>query len=194
MVFWHLIHPEHRKIIKLLGEKREQGESVPSRYEVKLKNKSGEDVWVDFSACYLEYQGEPFILGTSFDITARKNAEEALRASESRYRKLTENARDTIWRTDTDGIVKYVNPTIFNLLGYKPAEAIGLKVDDYLDPDSLEKIKNKIISLAKEKSKDHFNIEAKYIHKSGALIDVDLMVTLITTRQTESVPPPPKTP
>jgi diguanylate cyclase (GGDEF)-like protein/PAS domain S-box-containing protein len=79
MDFWEVIHPSSREQVKKRGLARQRGESVPTRYEVKLLTKSGEERWVDFMAATIEFDGEPAVLGTAFDITERKQAEETIR-------------------------------------------------------------------------------------------------------------------
>ena len=52
---------------------------MPSRYEVKILTRSGEDDrWLDIAAALIEYNGCPAGLMTAFDITERKQAEAAL--------------------------------------------------------------------------------------------------------------------
>jgi PAS domain S-box-containing protein/diguanylate cyclase (GGDEF)-like protein len=79
MSFWDMIHPDFRDVVRERGMARQRGEQVPARYEVKLLTKSGEARWLDFMARNIEYEGQPAVLGTAFDITERKRAEEALR-------------------------------------------------------------------------------------------------------------------
>ncbi|MGB2695421.1 MAG: PAS domain S-box protein [Dehalococcoidia bacterium] len=79
MDFWEVIHPEHRQLVKQRGLARQAGDDVPSGYEVKLLTKDGEERWVEFTAGVIEYQGQPAVVGTAFDITERKRIEEALR-------------------------------------------------------------------------------------------------------------------
>ncbi len=63
------------------------------------------------------------------DITARKRAEEALEASELRYRRLFETAQDGILILDADsGQIADVNPFLVELLGYSPEELRGKRL------------------------------------------------------------------
>ncbi|MBI2812701.1 MAG: PAS domain S-box protein [Opitutae bacterium] len=75
MTFWDLVHPEFREAVRARGRRRDRGENLPDRYEVKILTRTGEERWVDYTAGATEYQGRPAGIGTAFDITARKQAE-----------------------------------------------------------------------------------------------------------------------
>jgi len=77
--FWELVHPEHRELVRQRGLARQTGSEVPPRYEFKIVTKSGEERWVDFAAAVVEFEGKPAAMGTAYDITERKRAEEELR-------------------------------------------------------------------------------------------------------------------
>ena len=63
------------------------------------------------------------------DITERKEAEEALKASETRYRRLFESAKDGILLLDADtGQITDVNPYLIKMLGYSHNEFLGKKL------------------------------------------------------------------
>ncbi|MEI7636219.1 MAG: PAS domain S-box protein [Syntrophus sp. (in: bacteria)] len=65
------------------------------------------------------------------DITEVKQANEALRESEERYRLLVETANEGIWSMDGDHRTSYVNQAMANMLGYDPTEMLGKKVEDF---------------------------------------------------------------
>ena len=79
MDIWGPIHPDHRELVRKRSEARQRGEQVPARYEVRLLTKTGEERWADISAAPILFQGEMAVIVTSFDITERKQAEEAMR-------------------------------------------------------------------------------------------------------------------
>ncbi len=66
------------------------------------------------------------------DITEHKRAEEMLRKSEERYRRLIETAHEGIWAIDAQGCTTYVNQRLADLLGYTPAEIMGRVHTDFM--------------------------------------------------------------
>ena len=84
--FWEVVHPDHRELVRQRGLARQRGEPVPTRYEFKLLHKDGTERWIDFAAAPILWEGRPAAIGSAFDITERKRAEEALRESETRNR------------------------------------------------------------------------------------------------------------
>jgi len=73
--------------------------------------------------------GQLFV-ATISDITSRKQAEEELRESESRFRDLAGSASDWFWETDTDNCLTFVSERIGSVLGVKPSAILGFS---YLD-------------------------------------------------------------
>ncbi len=73
------------------------------------------------------------------NITERKLVEEALRESEEKYRILVERANDGIAIVQ-DTMVKYVNPSLAEAVGYTIEELIGTSFADYVHPDDLPKV------------------------------------------------------
>jgi PAS domain S-box-containing protein len=69
------------------------------------------------------------VIGLSFDITERKQTEEKVHASEVRYRRLFESAKDGILILDAEtGMIIDVNPFLIGLLGFSHEAFLGKKV------------------------------------------------------------------
>jgi PAS domain S-box-containing protein len=78
-------------------------------------------------------------VGVSRDMTERKATEEAVKASESKYRSLVETSQDMIWSVDATGRYTFVNPAVKYIYGYEPAEMIDRPFSDFVTPEQAQK-------------------------------------------------------
>ena len=74
------------------------------------------------------------------EITERKAAEDALRASEERFRAMIETAREGVIMADPDGTYEFVNPRMAEMLGYSIPEMIGKRSADFAFHDRAPQI------------------------------------------------------
>ena len=107
--------------------------------EHRLRKKDGEIIWVQCRGqIFLTDRGKvDYISGVSFDVTQRRQAEEALLKSERQYRLLAENVIDVIWTMDLNWKFTYASPSCESLCGYTDKEIVGLTLDQLLAPDSM---------------------------------------------------------
>ena len=73
------------------------------------------------------------------DITEQKQAEEALRQSEQKFRGLMENINDIAWETDNKGRITYIGPQVRDILGYEPEYVVGRTILDFMPEDEKAK-------------------------------------------------------
>ena len=76
----------------------------------------------------------------AIDIHDRKTVEEALQASEKRYRQLVENIHEVIYATDKNGVVTYVSPAIESLTGFPASEIMGRHFSQFIFSEDFERI------------------------------------------------------
>lgn len=69
----------------------------------------------------------------------RRNAEDALRSIEERFRLITDNTADGIWMSDMDLNMTYASHSILAMRGYSEPELQSMKLSDHLTPESYER-------------------------------------------------------
>ncbi len=111
-----------------------------SNVEVEYQRESGKQGFALMSAEIIELDNEPCVLSMIHDITDRKLAETALRASEEKFRFLAEHSTDMISRHTADGHYLYVSPACRTLLGYEPEDLIGHSAYEFFHPDDIVSI------------------------------------------------------
>lgn len=107
---------------KRIREISEKGEAV---YETKHRTKNGEIRDGIVSSRCIDIRGKKFLHNFWRDVTEQRRAEDALRESEARFRRLAENAPDIILRWVPAAGVEYINPAIERVAGFRPEEIVG---------------------------------------------------------------------
>jgi two-component system, sensor histidine kinase and response regulator len=83
------------------------------------------------------------IVAVYSDETERKKAEDALRESEQRYRRIVDTANEGVWAIDREFKTIFVNRRMADMLGYSREEMLGRTVDSFMfDEDLMDHRKN----------------------------------------------------
>ena len=160
-----LVHAEDRE--RILTQFRRNNEL--SDLEVQLRRKNGEIRDTLFSVRFIEIGGRKYLFSRIHDITERKLLENELKESEERFRRLSENAIDVIYRyrLKPHRGFEYVSPASIKLTGYIPGEY-------YADPLLARKI---VHPEDRHKYEQHFRslvslgtpITLRWIRKDGQI-------------------------
>ena len=167
-----LLHPDDRD--RVLTEQAAQVPE-PDRFvsEYRMIAKDGHVVWVHDEAVPLaDEDGRPaYWQGVWFDVTAREEAEAALRDSEQRYRLVVEHATDLIALIDPDGTIVYASPSHADVIGYRPEEMVGGSAFAFNHPDDDRASKE---SFARARTGERQPpARFRLVHKDGHPVDLE---------------------
>jgi len=112
------------------------------------------------------------LLGIARDMTEEQRAEDALRASEKRFRALIENSSDAISLISAEGTILYESPSVHRVLGYSPEELVGRNVFELLHPDDLPEIMP-VFSQILQQPDQVVTAGARYRHKDGSWLWIE---------------------
>ena len=112
---------------------------------------------------------------------------EELCESEQRYRLLAEHVSDIIWLMDKDLTMQYCSPSVEKIEGYTPAEAMAMRLDQYVPPDSMVKVmeifqEEMAHEASGEGKADPYRsriLEMQHICKDGRIIWVEVIVSFV---------------
>ncbi len=111
--------------------------------EVKLNRKSGEEFIGLISGSVISLNDKPHIISNTQDVTEKYLAEEKVKASEEKYRTLTETTPNIILMHDFNGIITYINRAGLKLIQLPEKEIIGKSIKQFV-PDALfEEVKER---------------------------------------------------
>lgn len=177
---------------KLLEElERDQcGEGDPERsvtLEVEFIHKNGSTVWTEnvVSAIRDEQGAMIGIHGVSRDISERKRVEEALRASEAKYRFLTEKMNDIIWTADLNLHVTYISPSFEKVMGYAPDDRMEMDLAKRVTPASFAHIMQRLavelsnVRQSRGEPDRAVTMEVEFLHKDGSTVWTENVVSAI---------------
>lgn len=118
------------------------------------------------------------------DITERKQAEEALRKSEEKYRELINGMNDTAWVIDFKGNFIDVNDAAVKILGYSREELLSMGPKDIDTNQKEEEIRSLIKGMATDKMQV---FETIHTAKDGKKIQVEINSSLVTYQGKQAI-------
>lgn len=125
MALLDLVHSDYRQSVI---DRIYQAETLPVSSdfsEIQFLRTDGSVGFLESIAIPTTYGGERVVLWLGRDISQRKETEDALRASEERFRTIFEIAPDCIFLKDIDLKYTHVNPSVENLFGISATDIIG---------------------------------------------------------------------
>ena len=140
----------------------------PHRNEMFEDLPSG-GIWIDVRLSPLVDESGRIlgVLGLSHDISDRKQAEAALRESETKYRLLVENSHDIIYTINANGILTFVSPSWTTLLGHDPAYVTGKPFQHFVHPADVPECEAFLAKVVSTRQRQE-GVEYRVIHADGS--------------------------
>lgn len=166
--FREFLDEESKLLVAERYIRRQRGEEVPSRYEFNIIRKDGEKRRVEISSAIVkDSRGKVMTVAQILDITEKKQAEEALRASEEKYRILHEFAGEAIFTFTLDLKLMEINRAACDYIGHSREELLGKNIFELgiLHPEDTERAKasvGKVLRGEKSISMDKFLFKGKH--------------------------------
>ena len=141
--------------------------------EVPMRRKDGTVFYADISAAQVTMQNRRWLLGVFRDITARKQAEEALQQSEERYRLLFESNPLPMWVYDLETLrFLAVNEAAVQHYGYTREEFLGMTIKQIRPPEDIPALLESIEEVGAE---SRGSIASRHRRKDGTIIHVEIV-------------------
>ncbi len=160
------VHTEDREVFTAAAASLTP-EKPDIRISYRMMRSDGTVIWLERnSRAQFDPQGRLLrIIGIVTDITERKRAEDAVRQSEEKYRRIVETTNEGIWLLDSNFDTSFVNRQMAEMLGYQPAEMLGRSVFDFFFP---EDVGRKRRGLARRREMHSEQLDDRLRRKDGA--------------------------
>lgn len=181
-----------KQAIERMAQMRKGDDIIAEEWVITTKD--GEKKALSISTSIIKVvDGTVNVLAVMQDITKRKQAEEALRESEGRYRLLAENVTDVIWIRDMNLNLTYISPSVKNQQGYTVEEAKVRTLEETWTPESLKYIGEVFVEeleMEKDNQKDMSRsrtIEVEIKCKDGSIIWTEAKMSFLRDKDGEPI-------
>lgn len=175
-----IIAPEQLDMVREKMTQKLAGDIGQTVYEVDCIRRDGTRATLEVNSSLILKNGEAVaVQGIARDVTERKEAREALRKSEERYRDLFENANDLIYTHDLMGNFTSLNRAGELITGYSREETLRMNIGQVVAPEFLEAAKT--MTARKLKGEKPTTYELEIIAKDGRRVTLELSTRLIVS-------------
>jgi diguanylate cyclase (GGDEF)-like protein/PAS domain S-box-containing protein len=165
------VHPDHRDEALELGRQLAEAEVEAITADRRLLRRDGTAVWVSSTITVeRDGQGAPVLFHSLvIDVTEKKRAEQALRESEQRYRRLVEDAPVGQIVSELDGTLVEVNNAFLAMMGSTREELFGRAPRELFHPDDLPDLAEDHRRLIRGEI-DYFERERRMVRADGTIV------------------------
>ncbi|MGB5105697.1 MAG: PAS domain S-box protein [Candidatus Zixiibacteriota bacterium] len=166
---FRVLHPDDAEMALASVERNPNANSIWRKEFRCFVN--GEVRWVSGSALPQEQPDGTFVWnGMLIDITAQKMAEEQLRISEERFRRIFAAAGFGMATTDLQGNLKESNRAFQEMIQYSGEELRGMNFADFTHPDDANLVQESLPEVPNDSDQPQIQCEKRYIRKDGSVL------------------------
>jgi len=159
-----------------------QGETTREESLI-VRDDDANDHWVSVNAAPIRDAEGNIRAGIAIyhDVTELKQAEQALRVSEEKFRGIAERSSEILYHADRDGYLTYVSPAVEAILGYRPEEVLGRHLGEFV----CEQDRPRALKVLSRQLRQGMVEHGRYrlIHRSGRLVTAESHTSPIDTAQ-----------
>jgi len=173
---------ERERVHQALVDLIEADKPYNLEFEIHPRDSSEPRIISSIAELHRDKQGNPFVVGVIQDITERKQAEEALRQSESRFSSAFEHATIGMALVSPQGGFIKVNRALCRSLGFRETELLTKTFQEITYPDDLDADLENVRKLLGGQIQA-YQMEKRYYHRLGHLVWCLLGVSLVKDEQ-----------
>ena len=163
------IHPLdlHRALARL---RHAESGGINPVTEFRAYTCTGEPLMLAMSSAVVEFEDQRTVLATFLDMTERAAMEQRLRQTDEDFQRMMNTMQDVFYRTDAQGITRYVCPAVKKVLGYTAEEIVGLPAAAFY-PDLSER--DALVAEIRRHGSVH-DFPGRMRRKDGVIIDISI--------------------
>jgi two-component system cell cycle sensor histidine kinase/response regulator CckA len=175
---YRLIHPDDLARVRT-AERAAFAGRAPFDCEFRTYTTAGEVRWIHCRSRPTPLpDGSVTWHGVMIDVTAARQAAEAVRRSEELFRGLFENAAAGVAVTDAAGVFVSVNPAFAGMLGRPVAEVVGRSPQDFTHPaDWAEQLP--LVREVAAGTREGYQVRKRYLRPDGGIVWGELSVAIV---------------
>jgi len=134
--YTRFIHPDDRAAAEARYVAQLEDKKLHRRFTFRVVSRQGDIKWLEGDTTLCQWDGRPAVLLFAADVTDRKQAEEAFRQANERFRVVFDTAADSIFIKDRDLRYVLVNPAMERLFGMSAVDLLGKTDADLFGEDA----------------------------------------------------------
>jgi PAS domain S-box-containing protein len=171
-----VVHPSDREAYRLGLRRLLTGPAEDAEMVYRVTALDGAVRWVrDRLQVIRDASGRPTRLdGCLVDVTEQRQAEEALRQSEQRFRALVEKSRDGIFLIDERGLIRYATAAVRQTLGHQPSGLLGREIFSLVDAEDQPAMRQALAQTLQRPGEDFsLSFRAKALDGSCRVVEAN---------------------